>query len=64
MLFENSRACNIVPAAFEEDADIIGLSVLTGARTSNFGRIRTIIAKNGVGDRRAEGSFRPGISRD
>ena len=41
----------IVRAAVEEDADVIGLSVLSGAHMSNFRRVRELMETAGLGDR-------------
>jgi len=42
---------SIVRAAVEEDADVIGLSILSGAHMSNFRRVRELMDKAGLGDR-------------
>jgi methylmalonyl-CoA mutase C-terminal domain/subunit len=42
---------SIVRAAVEEDADVIGLSILSGAHMPNFRRVRELMEKNGLGDR-------------
>ena len=42
---------SIVRAAVEEDADVIGLSILSGAHMRNFRRVRELMDKNGLGDR-------------
>ncbi len=42
---------SIVDAAVEEDADVIGLSVLSGAHLTHFQRVRELMEKNGIGDR-------------
>jgi methylmalonyl-CoA mutase C-terminal domain/subunit len=41
----------IVEAAVEEDADVIGLSILSGAHMTNFRRVRELMAAAGLGDR-------------
>jgi len=41
----------IVNAALEEDADVIGLSILSGAHMTHFKRVRELLDKNGLGDR-------------
>ena len=42
---------SIVRAAVEEDADVIGLSILSGAHMSNFRRVRELMDKAGLGAR-------------
>lgn len=42
---------SIVSAAVEEDADVIGLSVLSGAHMTHFKRVRDLMKKEGIGDR-------------
>jgi len=42
---------SIIRAAVEEDADVIGLSILSGAHMTNFRRVRELMDKNGLGDR-------------
>ena len=42
---------SIVAAAIEEDADVIGLSVLSGAHMTQFKRVRELMVKEGIGDR-------------
>ena len=42
---------SIVAAAVEEDADVIGLSVLSGAHMTHFKRIRKLMEDEGIGDR-------------
>jgi len=42
---------SIVRAAVEEDADVVGLSILSGAHMSNFRRVRELMDKAGLGDR-------------
>lgn len=41
----------IVAAAIEEDADVIGLSVLSGAHMTQFKRVRQLMEQEGLGDR-------------
>jgi methylmalonyl-CoA mutase C-terminal domain/subunit len=41
----------IVNAALEEDADIIGLSILSGAHMTNFRRVKELMDENGLADR-------------
>jgi methylmalonyl-CoA mutase C-terminal domain/subunit len=41
----------IVSAAVEEDADVVGLSVLSGAHMTQFRRVRELMVKEGIGDR-------------
>jgi len=41
----------IVGAAVEEDADVVGLSILSGAHMTNFRRVRELMEKAGLGDR-------------
>jgi methylmalonyl-CoA mutase C-terminal domain/subunit len=41
----------IVAAAVDEDADVIGLSVLSGAHMTHFRRVRELMVKEGIGDR-------------
>lgn len=41
----------IVSAAVEEDADVIGLSVLSGAHMTQFKRVRELMEQEGIGDR-------------
>ena len=41
----------IVRAAVEEDADVIGLSILSGAHMANFRKVRDLMAAAGLGDR-------------
>ena len=41
----------IVRAAVEEDADVIGLSILSGAHMTNFGKVRELMVAAGLGDR-------------
>jgi len=42
---------SIVSAALEEDADVIGLSVLSGAHMTHFKRVRALMVDKGIGDR-------------
>jgi methylmalonyl-CoA mutase C-terminal domain/subunit len=42
---------SIVHAAVEEDADVIGLSILSGAHLNHFGRVRELMEQEGLGDR-------------
>ncbi|MBN1879495.1 cobalamin B12-binding domain-containing protein [bacterium] len=42
---------SIVNAAIEEDADVIGLSILSGAHLVNFQRVKELMEKAGIGDR-------------
>jgi len=42
---------SIVRAAVEEDADVVGLSILSGAHMSNFRRVRELMNQAGLGDR-------------
>lgn len=42
---------SIVAAALEEDADVIGLSVLSGAHMTHFKRVRKLMEEEGIGDR-------------
>ncbi|MGD0781501.1 MAG: cobalamin B12-binding domain-containing protein [Candidatus Aminicenantales bacterium] len=42
---------SIVHAAVEEDADVIGLSILSGAHLAYFGRVRELMEQEGLGDR-------------
>jgi methylmalonyl-CoA mutase C-terminal domain/subunit len=41
----------IVAAAVEEDADVIGLSVLSGAHMTHFHRVKELMDQKGLGDR-------------
>lgn len=41
----------IVRAAVEEDADVIGLSILSGAHMTNFRKVRELMVSAGLGDR-------------
>lgn len=41
----------IVQAAIDEDAEVIGLSVLSGAHMSHFKRTRELMIQEGIGDR-------------
>jgi len=42
---------SIVRAAVEEDADVVGLSILSGAHMTHFRRVKELMDKNGLGDR-------------
>jgi methylmalonyl-CoA mutase C-terminal domain/subunit len=42
---------SIVAAAVDEDADVIGLSILSGAHMTHFKRVRELMVKEGLGDR-------------
>jgi methylmalonyl-CoA mutase C-terminal domain/subunit len=42
---------SIVRAAVEEDADVIGLSILSGAHLSHFRRVRELMDASGLGER-------------
>jgi methylmalonyl-CoA mutase C-terminal domain/subunit len=42
---------SIVRAAVEEDADVVGLSILSGAHMSNFRRVKELMNEAGLGDR-------------
>ena len=42
---------SIVGAAIEEDADVIGLSILSGAHMTHFLRIKELMDEQGLGDR-------------
>jgi len=42
---------SIVTAAIEEDADVIGLSILSGSHMTQFKRVRELMIENGIGDR-------------
>ncbi len=42
---------SIVAAAVEEDADVIGLSVLSGAHMTHFKRVWQLMQDQGLGDR-------------
>ena len=41
----------IVSAAVQEDADVIGLSILSGAHMTNFRKVRELMVREGLGDR-------------
>jgi len=41
----------IVNAALEEDADVVGLSILSGAHMTHFKRVKELMDKSGLGDR-------------
>jgi methylmalonyl-CoA mutase C-terminal domain/subunit len=50
----------IVRAAVEEDADVIGLSILSGAHMTNFRRVRELMVEAGLGERpQTGGGLRP-----
>jgi len=42
---------SIVRAAVEEDADVVGLSILSGAHMPHFRKVRELMVKSGLGDR-------------
>ncbi len=42
---------SIVRAAVEDDADIVGLSILSGAHMMHFRRVKELMDQNGLGDR-------------
>ncbi|NTV80914.1 MAG: cobalamin B12-binding domain-containing protein [Candidatus Aminicenantes bacterium] len=42
---------SIVGAAVEEDADVIGLSILSGAHMTNFRKVLELMVGAGLGDR-------------
>jgi methylmalonyl-CoA mutase C-terminal domain/subunit len=42
---------SIVNAAVEEDADVVGLSILSGAHMTHFTRVKDLMEKSGLGDR-------------
>jgi len=42
---------SVVNAAIEEDADVVGLSILSGAHMTHFRRVKELMDKNGLGDR-------------
>jgi len=42
---------SIVQAAVEEDADVIGLSILSGSHMIHFKRVKELMKKSGLGDR-------------
>lgn len=42
---------SIVRAAVEEDADVVGLSILSGAHLSHFRRVKELMDRAGLGDR-------------
>ncbi len=42
---------SIVRAAVEEDADVVGLSILSGAHLSHFRRVKELMDQAGLGDR-------------
>ena len=41
----------IVRAAVDEDADVIGLSILSGAHMATFRKVRELMESSGLGDR-------------
>ncbi|MBM3293996.1 MAG: cobalamin B12-binding domain-containing protein [Candidatus Aminicenantes bacterium] len=41
----------IVHAAVEEDVDVIGLSILSGAHMTHFRKVKELMDKEGLGDR-------------
>jgi methylmalonyl-CoA mutase, C-terminal domain len=42
---------SIVNAALEEDADVVGLSILSGAHLTHFRRVKELMDEQGLGDR-------------
>ena len=42
---------SIVRAAVEEDADVVGLSILSGAHMPHFRKVRELMVESGLGDR-------------
>jgi methylmalonyl-CoA mutase, C-terminal domain len=42
---------SIVDAAIEEDADVIGISILSGSHMTHFTRIFELMKEKGIGDR-------------
>ncbi len=42
---------SIVTAAVEEDADVVGLSILSGAHMTHFTRVKKLMESSGLGDR-------------
>jgi methylmalonyl-CoA mutase C-terminal domain/subunit len=42
---------SIVSAAIEEDADVVGISVLSGGHMTQFRRVKDLMDKEGLGDR-------------
>ena len=42
---------SIVHAAVEEDADVVGLSILSGAHLTHFERVKALMDANGLQDR-------------
>jgi len=42
---------SIIQAAIEEDADVIGLSILSGSHMTHFKRVKELMDKSGLGDR-------------
>jgi methylmalonyl-CoA mutase, C-terminal domain len=46
----HQTAEQVVEAAIQEDVDIIGLSILSGAHMTLFPRVRELLEENGAGD--------------
>jgi len=42
---------SIVNAALEEDADVVGLSILSGEHLTHFRRVKELMDEQGLGDR-------------
>jgi methylmalonyl-CoA mutase C-terminal domain/subunit len=42
---------SVVNAALEEDADVVGLSILSGAHMTHFRRVKELMDEQGLGDR-------------
>lgn len=42
---------SIVNAALEEDTDVVGLSILSGAHLTHFRRVKELMDEQGLGDR-------------
>jgi len=42
---------SIVRAAVDEDADVVGLSILSGAHMPHFRKVRELMVKSGLGNR-------------
>ena len=42
---------SIVRAAVDEDADVVGLSILSGAHMTHFRRVKELMESSGLGDR-------------
>ncbi len=42
---------SVVAAALEEDADVVGLSILSGAHMTHFRRVKELLDRSGLGDR-------------